>query len=111
MSVRIDWRGREVKARIRAATARTVDERAREATTSARQIHPGWTSRTGAAERSIEALTGHGLRAAISFAVRPLWFLERGWIHHESGDHTIERAVNAKFRDLVYRVRDAIHAR
>lgn len=115
MSVRIDWKGRDVVDRIHAAAAAALETRTREAASSAREIHPEWRSHTGAAARSIEAVAVRRIRtgaaAAIGFAVRPIWFLDRGWIHHETGDLTIERAVNAKLRDLVYRVRDAIHAR
>lgn len=74
VTVRTTWHGEELQKRMRAAEQGALEETAQLATARARAVHPGWQSRTGQAEASIQPirLTRQLTHAAAFIAFLPI---------------------------------------
>jgi hypothetical protein len=114
MPSRLIWNGDQLLARIHAAERTAIEHAAEAGAEHARQDHPGWHNRTGAGERSIQAMaprtTPTSVAGAVGFAIRPVRFQDRGFRSHP-GDRGIERAVDREVRTLADRLRAAIGSR
>lgn len=106
--MRISWHGAEVAREVRAAELAAVQATLDAAAERARMHHAGWTSRTGAAERSIAAEraegTAEGARGRFGFGVGYGVFLERR-------DRTLARAADEEFPHLADRIRARVAQR
>jgi hypothetical protein len=108
----ISWNGGAIIVRIRAAEKAAIATTAETAAATARHDHPGWRSRTGVGEHSIQPVAPHTAGTAVlggvGFAIRPVRFQERGFRQHP-GDRAIERAAQHETHKLIDRLRAAIH--
>lgn len=111
MSVRVDFKGKEVAKRVHEAEERGLKMTGAQMVERARSSHPGWKSQTGEAERSIQAepvertATGARLRFGSSLA-RFIW-LEIG-SRGRAGDSTLRRAADVEGGHLGERVRSEL---
>ena len=110
MSVRLDWRGDEVKRKVHAAGRSALAETAEAAVRRARSSHPGWKNITGAAEASIRSMgieeKGSQLRARFGSTLPYFIFLEVG-ARGRSGDYTLRRAADVEGGHLRERIAKA----
>lgn len=106
-SVRLSWYGAEVARGVRAAELAAVQATLDAAAERARMHHAGWTSRSGAAERSISAARAEsapaGAHGRFGFSVGYGVFLERR-------DRTLARAADEEFPHLAERIRARLTA-
>jgi hypothetical protein len=111
MSVRHQWNGDAVKRHVLGATVAAVDEVDAAAAEAAKRDHPGWQSRTGAAEASIQAFPakeqGGRVVGSTGFGIGRGVFLEFTTRGHP-GDRTIKRAMERLAGGLARRIRDHI---
>ena len=114
MTVRLDWRGDELAKIVTRASEQALRDTGRAAVEEARAGHPGWQSRTGAAETSIAAAPpttdARGSRSLFGFGVRYGAFLEFTTRGHP-GDRTVARATEHQGRQIARRIRELIHKR
>ena len=106
--MRISWRGAEVARLVREAERAAVQATLDAAAERARMHHAGWSSRTGAAERSISAeraeSSADGARGRFGFGVGYGVFLERR-------DRTLVRGADEEFPHLAERIRAGLTTR
>ncbi len=111
MTVRINWKGDEVKRRVADATVSAVDDLDAAVSEAARHDHPSWQSRTGEAEASIHAVPpqaqGARVKGGVGFGIARGYFLEFTTRGHP-GDRTINRAMERLSGGLARRIRDRI---
>ncbi len=114
MSVRLDWKGDELAKKVTRASETALRQTGTAAVAEARADHPGWHSRTGAAEASIAAsppaTDARGTRSFFGFGLRRGIFLELTTRGHV-GDRTIARATEHQGRLIAKRIRDLIQKR
>lgn len=107
MGVRLDWRGDELMRQMRRAEEAGLEETVELAAARARAVHPGWESRTGETERSIQprALQRQQARttAAFGFGVLHGVFLELGFLGRP-GAQTVQIAAREHFPQLAARI-------
>lgn len=107
MSVRLDWRGNQLKEQVAAAAVDAVGDTASAAASRARASHPGWKSQTGATEASIKAerttRDGHVARATFGSSLPHFLFIEIG-SRGRAGDHTLRRAGDVEGGHLAQRI-------
>lgn len=111
MSFRLEWRGDELQRRVKAATVAAVDDLDEAVAEVAKRDHPGWQSRTGEAEASIQAVPaderGERVVGAVGFGIGRGRFLEFTTRGHP-GDRTINRAMERLGDGLARRIRERI---
>lgn len=107
MNVRLDWRGEDIQKRMREAEEGALEETVQLAAARAQAVHPGWESRTGETEASIQprALQRQRARttAAFGFGVRHGVFLELGFLGRP-GAQTVQTAAREHFPQLAARI-------
>lgn len=111
MTVRLDWRGGTVVKDVHAAELRALDTTAEKMVVRARSSHPGWKTRTGAAEASLSAekaeRKGQGARVRWGSSLARFLFLEIG-ARGRAGDSTLRRASDVEGGHLGDRIRDEL---
>jgi len=107
MNVRLEWHGDELKDRVRRATEGGLEETVQLAAARARAVHPGWETRTGQTEASIQPRELQRERArsvaAFGYGVRHGVFLEYGFLGRP-GALTLEAAARQHFPGLAARI-------
>lgn len=107
MRVHLNWRGEEIRRRMRAAQEGALEETVELAAARARAVHPGWENRSGVTEASIQprALQRERARAigAFGFGVRHGVFLEYGFLGRP-GAMTLDAAAGEHFPQLAARI-------
>ena len=99
--VRVEWRGDELAKRASSAALAGTQETLDLAAAHARAVHPGWSNRTGTAERTIHAdrVARDRARATGRFGFEVPYGV---FLEHRG--HTIERAAQAIFPSLAQRI-------
>jgi len=107
LSVKVTWRGDEVKGMVHAAERSALAETAEAAVRRAKASHPGWKNVTGQAEASIRTMgieeKGSQLRASFGSTLSYFIFLEVGARGH-AGDSTLRRAADVEGGHLRERI-------
>lgn len=108
MRVRTTWRGRQVAEAVEDAVMTAMTATLEATAERAKQDHPGWKSRTGEAERSIEVeppeRDGTAIVGRVVGRARHFPFLEGGTKHMPAA-RTLERAGERECPQLERRIR------
>lgn len=106
MVFRLDWKGAAVRERIRRAALEATTETTAAAAARARADHPGWTSRTGRMEASIQAEEAREEdgRVVARFGSRGVPYFRA--VDGRADSRTLARAAAKEFPSLARRIRD-----